>query len=159
MMISHLNSVKIIIAQQRRFLVLPSSQFDSRFDFGSLPIPRSLPHIHIWTHWGRVTHICVSKLNIICSDHGLSSGRRQAIIWTNAGILLIGPLGANFIEILIEILTFSFAKMRLKVSSAQRWPSCLDHNVLTVNKAYTIHSIHCSMCYVITHPCLNFRGG
>ena len=31
-------------------------------------------------------HICVSKLTIIGSDHGLSPGRRQAIIWTNAGI-------------------------------------------------------------------------
>ena len=55
------------------------------------------------THWGRVTHICVNKLTIIGSDNGLSPGRRQAIIWTNAGILLIGPLGTNFSEILIEI--------------------------------------------------------
>ena len=38
------------------------------------------------THWGRVTHICVGKLTIIGSDNGLSPGRRQAIIWTNAGI-------------------------------------------------------------------------
>ena len=44
------------------------------------------------THWGRVRHICVSKLTIIGSDNGLSPDRRQAIIWTNAGILLIGPL-------------------------------------------------------------------
>ena len=51
------------------------------------------------THWGRVTHICVVKLTIIGSDNGLSPGRRQAIIWTNAGILLIGPLGTNFSEI------------------------------------------------------------
>ena len=43
------------------------------------------------THWGRVIHICVSKLTIIGSDNGLSPGRRQAIIWTNAGILLTGP--------------------------------------------------------------------
>ena len=55
------------------------------------------------THWGRVTHICVNKLTIIGSDNGLSPGRRQAIIWTNAGLLLIGPLGTNFSEILIEI--------------------------------------------------------
>ena len=48
------------------------------------------------THWGRVTHICVSKLAIIGSDNGLSPGRRQAIIWTNAEILLIGSLGTNF---------------------------------------------------------------
>ena len=47
------------------------------------------------THWGRVTHICVGKLTIIASDNGLSHGRRQAIIWTNAVILLIGPLGTK----------------------------------------------------------------
>ena len=35
------------------------------------------------THWDRVTHICVSKINTIGSDNGLSPGRRQAIIWTN----------------------------------------------------------------------------
>ena len=69
-----------------------------------------------------MTHICVSKLTIIGSDNGLSPGRRQAIIRTNAGLLLIGPLGANFSEILMEILTFSFKKMRLKVSSAKRRP-------------------------------------
>ena len=32
------------------------------------------------------------KLTIIGSDNGLSPGRRQAIIWTNAGILLIGTI-------------------------------------------------------------------
>ena len=32
------------------------------------------------THWGRMTHICVSKLTIIASDNGLSPGWRQAII-------------------------------------------------------------------------------
>ena len=41
------------------------------------------------TYWGRATHICVGKLTIIDSDNGLSPGRRQAIIWTSAGILLI----------------------------------------------------------------------
>ena len=41
------------------------------------------------THWSRVTHICVSKVNIIGPDKGLSPGRRQAIIWTNAALLLI----------------------------------------------------------------------
>ena len=55
------------------------------------------------THWGRVTHIYVNKLTIIGSDNGLSPSWRQAIIWTNAGILLIGPLGTNFSEILIDI--------------------------------------------------------
>ena len=82
------------------------------------------------THWGRVTHIWVSDLTSIGSDNGLSPGRRQAIIWTNAGILLIGPLGTNFNEILIGIQTFSFKKMHLKVSSAKWRPCCLGLNVL-----------------------------
>ena len=82
-------------------------------------------------HWGRVTHICVGELTIIVSDNRLSRGRRQAIIWTNAGILLIGPYGTNFSEIFIEILTFSFTKMSLKVSSAKWRPFGLGLNVLT----------------------------
>ena len=84
------------------------------------------------THWGLVTHICVAKLTIIDSDNGLSPGRRQAIIWTNAGILLIGPLGTNFNEILIGIQTFSFKKMHLKMSSAKWRLFCLGLNVLTL---------------------------
>ena len=102
------------------------------------------------THWGRVTHICVSKLIIIGSDNGLLPGRRQAIIWTNAGLLLIGPLGTNFSEILIEILTFSFEKMRLKVSSAERRPFCLDLNVI---KACNIHKWN----FLTTHA-IEFDG-
>ena len=82
------------------------------------------------THWGRATHISVGKLTIIGSDNGLSPGRRQAIIWTNAGIFLIWPLGTNFNEISIKIITFSFTKMRLKVSSAKWRPFCLGLNVL-----------------------------
>ena len=82
-------------------------------------------HFHVMTssclvlliYWGRVTHTCVSKLNTIGSDNGLSPGRRQAIIWSNAGILLIGPLRTKLNEILIEIYTFSFKKMHLKMSS------------------------------------------
>ena len=62
------------------------------------------------THWDQVTHICVGNLTIIGSDNGLLSGRRQAITWTNIGILLIGPLGTNFSEMLIEIHTFSLKK-------------------------------------------------
>ena len=83
------------------------------------------------THWGRVTHVYVSKLTIIGSDNGLSPGRRQAIIWTSAGILLIGPLGTNFSEILSKIHTFSFRKMNLKTMSAKWRPFCLGLNVLT----------------------------
>ena len=79
-----------------------------------------------------MTYICVDELTIIGSDNGLSPGRRQAIIWTNAGILLIGPLGTNFSEILIAIETFPFKKKHLKMSSGKCRPFCLGLNVLTV---------------------------
>ena len=82
------------------------------------------------THWGRMTHICVSKLTSIGSDNGLSSDRRQAIIWTNAGILLIRSWGTNFDETFITIYTFSFTKMLLKMSSGKWRPFCLGLNVL-----------------------------
>ena len=55
-------------------------------------------------------HICVSKITIIGSDN-----RRQAIIWTFAGILLIWLIGRNFSEILIEIYTLLLKKMHLKM--------------------------------------------
>ena len=45
-------------------------------------------------------HLCISKLDKINSDKGLSSGRRYVVIFTNAGILLIRTLRTNFTEIL-----------------------------------------------------------
>ena len=75
-------------------------------------------------------HICVGNLTIIGSDNGLLPDRRQAIIWTNAGLLLIGPIRTHFSEIWIEILTFSFKKMHLKISSGKWRPFCLGLNVL-----------------------------
>ena len=47
-------------------------------------------------------------------------------MWTNAGILLIGPLETIFSEILIGVQTFS-----LKKNSSAKWrPFCLDLDVL-----------------------------
>ena len=82
------------------------------------------------THCGRVAHICVSKLTIIGSDNGLSPGRRQAIIWTNDGILCSWPSGTKFSETLIEIRIFLFKKMHLKMSFAKWWQFCLGPNAL-----------------------------
>ena len=98
---------------------IPSAQFQLFY-----------PERKVLTHWGQVTHICVGKITIIGSDNGLSPGRRQAIIQTNDGILLIEPLGTNFSEIWSEIHTFSFKKMHLKLSSAKWRPFCLGLNVL-----------------------------
>ena len=104
-----------------------------KFSYNTIVIESSL------THWGLVTHICVCKLTIIGSDNDLSPDRRKAIIWTNAGLLLIGPFETKFSEILIEILTFSFKKMHLNVSSAKRRPFCLGLNVLIRQMACIIN--------------------
>ena len=90
--------------------------------------------IKLLTYWGRATHICVTKLTIIDPDNGLSPGRRQVIIWTSAGILLIGPLGTNFNEIRIKIHTFSFKKFHLKMSFGKWRPFCLGLNMLRQRK-------------------------
>ena len=83
------------------------------------------------THWGRVTHICVSELTIIGSDNGLSPVRRHAIIWTNAGILLIGPLGTNFNEIFNRN-SYNFIEENAFENVVWKWrPFCLDLNVLS----------------------------
>ena len=95
--------------------------------------PYGVTWLQSLTHWGRVTHICVSILTIIGSDNGLLLGWHLAIIRTNAGILLIKHLRTKFSEILIEIQTFSFKKMHLK-TSAEGHPFlfCLGLNVLTL---------------------------
>ena len=48
----------------------------------------------------------------------MTACRRQAIIWTNAGILSIVYLGINFSVIFIEINILSFEKMYLKIPPA-----------------------------------------
>ena len=79
-----------------------------------------------------MTHICVSDLTSISSDYGVSPGRRQAIIRTNAGILLIRPLETNFSEFLVEILIFSFKNLfesvvceKAAIFSRPQWVDCV----------------------------------
>ena len=81
--------------------------------------------------WGWVTHIRVSEQTIIGPDIGLSPGRCKAITWTSAGILFIRTLGTNFSEILSEIHTFFFQKMRLKMSFGKWRHFNLGLSVLT----------------------------
>ena len=116
------------------------SNFKSVIYLALLLHPSLLQDIWHLTHWRWVKHICVSKLTIIGSDNGLSRGRRPAIIWTNAGILLIGPRGTTFSEILIGIHRFSFKKIHLKMSSAKWRPFGLGLNVLTDGLARSVCS-------------------
>ena len=59
---------------------------------------------------------------IIASGNALSPVRRQAIAWTNAGLLSIVLLGTSFGEIWIEIVPFSFKIIHLKMSSVKWRP-------------------------------------
>ena len=90
-----------------------------------------------------MTHIiCVYNVTIIGSDNGLTHGRRQAIIWTNVGILLIEPLGTNFSEIVIEIITFSvgFNELRSMVAEALM---CGQHFADDISTCiYTIENLY-----------------
>ena len=88
---------------------------------------------------GTWLYICVTK-HSIGSDNGLLPDRRQAIIWTSAGILLIEALGTNFSEIFIEIHAFSFKEMHLKMSSGKWQPFCLSLNVLSLTKMLMQHA-------------------
>ena len=116
-----------------------------------------------------MTHICVSKLIIIGSESGLLSGQRQAIISTNAGILLIANLGTNFSENLMEIHSFSFKKMELKMSAEQTikqlicwlfqmpWCSC-NITIYAFKLVKNVHLkvlVHMHVWCVVGVPCLH----
>ena len=84
-------------------------------------------------------HICVSKLTIIGSDNGLSPGRRQTIIWTNAGILIIGSLGTNFLNLnsKIVIQENAFESVVWKMAAILPWPQYVkDVNWTSNHKLY-----------------------
>ena len=86
-----------------------------------------------------MTHICVVELTI-GSDNDLSPGRRQAIFWTNAGVLLIRPSRTNFSGILIKIYAFSFNNVPSKMSSGKCGPFCPGLNVLiAIYRGYGLH--------------------
>ena len=85
---------------------------------------------------------CVSKLTNIGQANALSSGQHQAIVWTNAGIILIGPLGKTSSEIAIEIHIISFKKLRLKMSSREWRPFCLGLNFLILTAVILVSNVH-----------------
>ena len=119
---SNQNARKVILKCPPYRSFLPQSQ-SSLLILGD---PRSL-----LTRWGWETHICVNKLYaIIGPDNGSAPVGHQAIIWTNAGIVLIGPLGTRVNEILIKIHTFLFKKIHLQMLAGKWRPFCLSLNVL-----------------------------
>ena len=88
----------------------------------------------------------------IASANGLSPIRRQAIIWTNAGLLSIGPLGTNFGEILIKIQNVSFTTMHVKISPVKWRPYCPGGDEL--NPLRWRHNDHAGVSNHQPHGCL-----
>ena len=99
-------------------------------------------------------HICISKLTITGSDNGLALTRHQAIIWTNAGISSIEPLGTNLNKISIDVHTLSFTKINFKMSSGKWRPFCLSLNVL--HKLSHWYCLRLTIHYGILNPCAEF---
>ena len=99
-------------------------------DVCSYPLLDSMPP---WIYEAVWCIYASGKHTNIGSNNGLSPGRRQAIIWTNAWILLIWPLETNFSEIVFETYIFSFKKMYLKMSSGKWRPFRIVLNVLAIH--------------------------
>ena len=82
------------------------------------------------THWGRVTHICISNLTIIGSNNGLSPGRRQAIVWTNTGKLFIRTIGKNSVKFQSKFRHFhkknAFENVIWKITAILFHPQCVN---------------------------------
>ena len=68
--------------------------------------------------------------NIMGLDNGLSPVWHQAIVWTNADIIVIESLETNFSSIWIKTQQFSCKWICLKMTSAKCLRSCSGLNVL-----------------------------
>ena len=104
-----------------------------------------------------MTHVCVSKLTITGSDNGFSLGRLLAIIWTNAGNFLMGPLGTNFTKIFIAICTYSFKKMHLEMSLGKWRPFCFGPNVVCIETNHVWLSMIWVSSMMVVHRVLEAK--
>ena len=102
-------------------------------------------------HWGQVKHICISNVTTTGSDNALSPGSCRAIVWINAGILLLWPQGTNSNEILKETHTFSFTNIHFKLSSGKWWPFCLGLSLLSFYLVIASYSTKQMFSLVATH--------
>ena len=88
-----------------------------------------------WRIYALPTLAIIDANNSLCVRH-------QAIIWTNAAIVLIGPFETNFSEFLfLKFIHFHSRKIHLKMVSEKCRPSCLDINVLTLLSETIMRSV------------------
>ena len=99
----------------------------------------SISQAIVSVNWGRVTHICVSKLCHHLSRRWLVACSAPSHHLGQSWLIVNWILCINFSEILIERQTFSLKKTYLKISSAKWRPSCLGLNVLTLRQIWPTH--------------------
>ena len=84
----------------------------------------------VLTNWVRVAYICVSGLTMFGSDNGLSP------IWTNAGIMLIGPWGQTSVKSQAQFIHFysrkCIWKCCLRMAVILSWPQCVNFIYLRI---------------------------
>ena len=91
------------------------------------------------THWILATHIyAVVKWVIIASGNGLSLMWHQAVVWTTAGLFLIGSLRTNFSEIRTKNVYIFRQDIEVEISSAKWRPFCLGFNILNLVTVYLL---------------------
>ena len=95
--------------------------------------------------WGRVTHICTSRLTSIRSDNGLSPGWRQAIIWSMSPYGVTRPQWVNG-SIMSCLCVCDF-----------QWPLLLTGIQLLIS-AWISNHMSSKVWDEITYPFPNFNG-
>ena len=99
------------------------------------------------TNWGWEMH---TRPSFIGPDNGLLPVRHQAIIWANAGLLFIRPLGINFSE-----MQFSIKKINCKMLSAIWQPFSLSVMVLMFAWVSRVHHSNSFVC--VKPPAVSFH--
>ena len=129
-----------------------------------------IPLTNVKSHYGgwiwiikslRPGDICVSRLTIIGLHNGLSPGRYQAVNWTSAGILLIGPLETvKFKPKLIHFKQNAFKHVNWKMTAILSRPQCVNkgNNVYDHETPYLIYSYDSlvNWIYIISKIRLSF---
>ena len=115
------------------------------------------------TRWGRLTHMSQYTNHHWFRYHGLSPGRRQAIIWTNAGILLVGPLGTNSSIIFVQENGFESVVCKMaSILSRLQWVKMRLGSaykcIMIVQAVSSSNSLSCPWSHVLGIPFIWFTG-
>ena len=97
------------------------------------PYPNLIPALAnlCWlTHWGRVTHICISKIAIVGSDNGLAPARRHYLnqCWNIVNWTLGNKFQWNLNRNLYTFIQENVFENVWKMAAILSWPQCVKGN-------------------------------